>query len=125
MASRLSYMVLASMPDADLFAAAAAGKLREPDQIAEQAKRLLASDKAKVGLGEFVTQWLHVTSVPTLSKDETYTNYNAGRRRDDAEGDRGVLRRHHAGHRQARGPVHLEHARSWTARWPSCTASAT
>jgi hypothetical protein len=76
MASRLSYMVLASMPDADLFAAAAAGKLREPDQIAEQAKRLLATDKAKIGLGEFVTQWLHVTSVPTLSKDETYTNYN-------------------------------------------------
>jgi hypothetical protein len=76
MASRLSYLVLASMPDADLFAAAAAGKLREPDQIAEQAKRLLATDKAKIGLGEFVTQWLHVTSVPTLSKDATYTNYN-------------------------------------------------
>ena len=76
MASRLSYMILASMPDADLFAAAAGGKLREPDQIAEQAKRLMASEKARTGLGEFVTQWLHVTSVPTLSKDETYTNYN-------------------------------------------------
>ena len=50
MASRLSYTILASMPDAELFAAAAAGQLNNPDKIAEQARRLLASDKAKVGL---------------------------------------------------------------------------
>ncbi len=76
MASRLSYLVLASMPDDDLFAAAAAGKLSEPAQIAAQAKRLLATEKARIGLGEFVVQWLQVYSVPTLSKDETFTNYN-------------------------------------------------
>ena len=76
MASRLSYLVLASMPDNDLFAAAAAGQLSEPGQIAAQAKRLLATEKARIGLGEFVVQWLKVYSVPTLSKDETFTNYN-------------------------------------------------
>jgi hypothetical protein len=75
MASRLSYTILATMPDAELFAAAAGGQLTNPDKIAEQAKRLLASERAKIGLGEFVVQWLNATSLPTLSKDEAFTNY--------------------------------------------------
>ncbi len=76
MASRLSYTVMASMPDPELFAAAAAGQLTNPEKIAEHARRLLASDKAKLGLGEFIVQWLNVSSLPTLSKDETYINYS-------------------------------------------------
>jgi len=74
-ASRLSYMTLASMPDAELFTAAAAGGLTDPDKIAAQARRLLASPKAKAGLGEFITQWLGVTELPMLSKDDTFTKY--------------------------------------------------
>jgi hypothetical protein len=77
MASRISYAVLASMPDADLFAAAAAGELNNSTAIANQTRRLLATDKAKVGLGEFIVQWLNVSSLPTLSKDESFTNYSA------------------------------------------------
>jgi hypothetical protein len=75
MASRLSYLIYASMPDAELFTAAGAGKLHEPDQIADQTKRLLASDKAIAGLSEFIVQWLHASALPTLSKDEGFTNY--------------------------------------------------
>jgi len=74
-ASRLSYMTLASMPDAELFTAAAAGGLTDPDKIAAQARRLLASPKAKAGLSEFITQWLGVTGLPMLSKDDTFTKY--------------------------------------------------
>ena len=75
MASRLSYMILASMPDAPLFAAAAAGELKDPEKVAAQARRLMSSEKAKVGLGEFIVQWMHVSSLPTLSKDASFTNY--------------------------------------------------
>ncbi len=74
-ASRLSYMILASMPDAELFSAAAAGQLTDPGKIGDQARRLLASDKAKLGLGEFVVQWLNVSYLPTLSKDESFVNF--------------------------------------------------
>ena len=65
MASRLSYTIMATMPDAELFAAAAAGQLNSSDKIAEQARRLLASDKAKLGLREFIVQWMVVSSLPT------------------------------------------------------------
>jgi hypothetical protein len=75
MASRLSYMILASMPDAELFAAAAAGQLTDPDKIGDQVRRLVGSDKAKLGLAEFVVQWLNVSYLPTLSKDESFTNF--------------------------------------------------
>jgi hypothetical protein len=74
-ASRLSYTIMATMPDAELFAAAGAGQLTNPDKIAEHARRLLASEKARLGLGEFIVQWLNVSALPTLSKDETFTNY--------------------------------------------------
>ena len=75
-ASQLSYLTLASMPDAELFDAAGAGKLNDPDEIAAQARRLLSSDKAKAGLAEFIVQWLNVTALPSLTKDESFTNYN-------------------------------------------------
>jgi hypothetical protein len=74
-ASRLSYTILATMPDAELFAAAAANQLTNHDKIAEQARRLLGSEKAKAGLREFITQWMVVSALPTVSKDEAFTNY--------------------------------------------------
>lgn len=75
MASRLSYMTIASMPDAPLFAAAAAGQLNDPAVIEQQVRRLLASAGAKAGLSEFITQWLNVTSLLSLDKDPNLTNY--------------------------------------------------
>jgi hypothetical protein len=75
MASRLSYTIMATMPDAELFAAAAANQLNSSDKIADQARRLLASEKAKLGLREFIVQWMVVSSLPTVSKDEAFTNY--------------------------------------------------
>ena len=41
MASRLSYFLLNSMPDDQLFAAAEAGELETPEQIGKQATRLM------------------------------------------------------------------------------------
>src|SRR5690606_31249807 len=41
MASRLSYFFLDSMPDAELLAAAAEGRLSAPEQVEAQARRLI------------------------------------------------------------------------------------
>jgi len=74
-ASRLSYFLWASMPDQTLFDLAAKNALQNPDAIAAEAKRLLASPKAKDGIRDFAIQWLDVDSVPSLDKDPSYTNY--------------------------------------------------
>ena len=58
LASRLSYFLWAAMPDDELFALAAAGRLHQPDVLAAQLDRMLANPKADA-LGEiFAAQWL-------------------------------------------------------------------
>jgi hypothetical protein len=74
-ASRLSYFLTATMPDQQLFDAAAKNDLVYEDKIADQAKRLLASPKAKDGLRDFVLQWLNLTGLPGMQKDPTFTNF--------------------------------------------------
>jgi hypothetical protein len=73
MASRLSYFLLGSMPDDALFTAAAENELTTPDQIAAQARRLLAATDGPVTdrVAQFFTEWLHLSTLPTLQKDET------------------------------------------------------
>ena len=57
-ASRLSYFLQNTMPDDQLFAAADQGKLRTPEEIAAQARRLLDSPKARDSITSFYEQWL-------------------------------------------------------------------
>ncbi|GAB5407007.1 MAG: DUF1592 domain-containing protein [Aureliella sp.] len=57
-ASRLSYMLYNSMPDEQLIAAAAAGKLIRRADIATQVDRMLADDKAERFIEDFGRQWL-------------------------------------------------------------------
>jgi hypothetical protein len=68
-ASRLSYWLWASMPDDALFQAADAGQLSTGAQIAAQMRRMLMDLKAKDGIAEFHKQWLVLTDLPTLNKD--------------------------------------------------------
>ncbi|HWZ92170.1 MAG TPA: DUF1592 domain-containing protein, partial [Polyangiaceae bacterium] len=69
MASRLSYFIWNSMPDDELLAAADAGALSTPDQVAAQAQRLLADPRADDTLGDFITQWLELGPLSALVKD--------------------------------------------------------
>ncbi len=68
-ASRLSYLLWASMPDDDLFEAAAAGKLSTPDQIEAQARRMLKDARTVDTLGEFFVQWLDATALPEARRN--------------------------------------------------------
>lgn len=57
-ASRLSFFLWSSIPDAELRRAAAAGELATPEQIRKQVKRMLADAKARRLSTEFFGQWL-------------------------------------------------------------------
>jgi mono/diheme cytochrome c family protein len=58
LASRLSYFLWSSVPDAELRRAAAAGELADDKQLARQARRMLADPKARRFATEFFGQWL-------------------------------------------------------------------
>jgi hypothetical protein len=73
LASRLSYFFLGSMPDDQLFAAAAADALRTPEQVAAQARRLLVASNgaATERITQFFTEWMHLVNVASMQKDKT------------------------------------------------------
>ena len=68
-ASRLSYSLWDTMPDAELFAAAEHGELATRAGVEKQAQRLLADPRAHESLDEFVSQWLRFDRLVTASKD--------------------------------------------------------
>jgi hypothetical protein len=70
-ASRLSYFFWATMPDEKLFAAADKNALSTPEQIALEAKRLLADDRAKQGLTDFHLQWMEIGPLTLAPKDDS------------------------------------------------------
>ena len=58
LASRLSYFLWSSMPDAELLAHAAAGDLDQPHVLAAQARRMLRDERARALAIEFGGNWL-------------------------------------------------------------------
>jgi hypothetical protein len=76
MASRLSYLLWATMPDDKLFAAADARALQTPEQIAGEASRLLADERAAGGLANFQLQWLEIGDLTQMAKDEQQKNWS-------------------------------------------------
>jgi hypothetical protein len=80
-ASALSYLFWATMPDQARFDAAAAGRLDSRDGIEEQARRLLADPRARAVVGVFAEQWLGAENVSTVDKrDALFPGFDAGLR---------------------------------------------
>ena len=69
-ASRLSYLLLDTMPDKTLFDAAAKGELRMPAGREAAARRLLEDPRAHDALDEFFDQWLRFDRVVNSTKEE-------------------------------------------------------
>lgn len=63
LATRLSYFLWSSMPDEDLFRAAAKGQLRDPEQLSANIDRMLASPKSEALVENFTGQWLGLRDV--------------------------------------------------------------
>ncbi len=68
LATRLSYFLWSSLPDADLLAAAASGRLQDAEVLRSQTRRMLASPASRRLAEEFGTQWLHVYGFATLDE---------------------------------------------------------
>lgn len=68
LATRLSYFLWSSAPDAELRASAAAGELRDPEVLAAQTRRMISDPKIRRLATEFGAQWLHVRDVATLDE---------------------------------------------------------
>ena len=68
LATRLSYFLWSSTPDAELLAAAAAGELRDPKVLATQTRRMVRDPKVRRLATEFGAQWLQVRNLATLDE---------------------------------------------------------
>lgn len=68
-ATRLSYLLGQSMPDAELLGAASRSELANKEQLAVQARRLLTLPLARTNVVNFHAQWLDFIAMGTLTKD--------------------------------------------------------
>jgi len=68
MASRLSYFLTDSMPDASLRDAADNDELLDPAALEREARRLIESDAAREAVAAFNAQWLRFDKMDALTK---------------------------------------------------------
>jgi hypothetical protein len=81
MATKLSYMLWNTMPDDQLFEAAANDALLTREQVGAQAARMLADDRARDTIRNFHKQWLLLTQLENVTKDTSiYPAFDASLR---------------------------------------------
>jgi mono/diheme cytochrome c family protein len=69
LASRLSFFLWSSIPDDELLNAASAGKLKQPDVLEQQVKRMLADPRSESMVTNFAAQWLYLHDVDVKAPD--------------------------------------------------------
>jgi len=81
LATRLSYFLWSSMPDFELTTLAGQGKLREPDIMQAQVRRMLKDPKSRALTENFAGQWLMLRTLATMTPDPgTYRAFDPGLR---------------------------------------------
>ncbi len=68
-ASRLSYFLWSSMPDEPLFRLASEGRLRSPEILSSQVRRMLLDPKARALVDNFGGQWLQIRNLKGATPD--------------------------------------------------------
>jgi hypothetical protein len=71
LASRLSFFLWSSIPDAELLELAAAGRLGDPAVLRQQVERMLADPRAATLASSFAFQWLGLGELDGLAPDPT------------------------------------------------------
>jgi hypothetical protein len=69
LANRLSYFLWSTMPDAELFALAKSGTLKEPTVFRQQIVRLLNDERAARFSNSFADQWLSLEQLGSMPPD--------------------------------------------------------
>ncbi len=67
LATRLSFFLWSSIPDARLLDAAAAGRLSDPEALEAEARRMLADRRAGALVENFASQWLLLRQLDTVA----------------------------------------------------------
>jgi hypothetical protein len=75
LASRLSFFLWSSLPDDELLALAAEGRLRDPEALEQQVGRMLADERAKALVEDFTAQWLNLAKLDEITPDGRLFNY--------------------------------------------------
>lgn len=70
LASRLSYFLWSSTPDAELLRLAAQGTLRQPSTLEAQVKRMLRDPKSFALVENFAGQWLQFRNIDVVRPDQ-------------------------------------------------------
>jgi mono/diheme cytochrome c family protein len=71
LATRLSYFLWSSMPDAELLSLCQKGSLRKDGHLEAQVRRMLKDPKAQALVDNFVGQWLQTRRLPTITPDSS------------------------------------------------------
>ena len=69
LASRLSFFLWSSIPDAELLRAAVRGELRAPDGLERQVRRMLGDGRSRALVDNFVGQWLLLRNLTGAAPD--------------------------------------------------------
>lgn len=69
LASRLSFFLWSSIPDDELLKVAAAGKLKQPDVLEKQVRRMMADPRSESMVTNFAAQWLYLRDVDVKAPD--------------------------------------------------------
>jgi hypothetical protein len=69
LASRLSFFLWSTIPDDELVAVAAQGRLHEPATLERQVRRMLADAKSKALVDNFAAQWLFLRNLQSFIPD--------------------------------------------------------
>ncbi len=81
LASRLSYFLWSSMPDAELLRAAGKGELRQPAALTAQVGRMLRDQKSRALVEGFAGQWLQFKNIDVVKPDlERFPMFDDGLR---------------------------------------------
>ncbi|HVG55293.1 MAG TPA: DUF1592 domain-containing protein, partial [Vicinamibacterales bacterium] len=73
LASRLSFFLWSSVPDARLLDLAIAGRLREPATLAGEVRRMIADKRADALVSNFVGQWLQLRNLEAKVRPDILT----------------------------------------------------
>jgi hypothetical protein len=69
LASRLSFFLWSSIPDDELLSLAERGRLRKPEVLEQQVRRMLADSRSKALVDNFAGQWLYLRNIRLVSPD--------------------------------------------------------
>ncbi|WP_254508475.1 DUF1592 domain-containing protein [Anatilimnocola floriformis] len=93
LASRLSYFLVSTAPDAELLAAAERGTLHQPEVLRGQVERLLDDPRHERFINDFTGQWLKLRQIEaTVPDPKVYTDFDDFLKWSMVEESRGFFR---------------------------------